>query len=155
MFGGGPVPELTRNQDIKLNSRARLRPRSGALVSRTPEIALVRSPPAKWPHHHTRCGQFVRAWHASMSEQPERETLDLIEMRRQLTALRSKYSDNLLIASLLNRFLVKVAFLVEPTDLAQEQYLRSEFERTLIRSKRSRHVRNLSKPQRRRASIDC
>jgi hypothetical protein len=70
-----------------------------------------------------------------MSEQPERETLDLIEMRRQLTALRSKYSDNLLIASLLNRFLVKVAFLVEPTDLAQEQYLRSEFERTLIKVK--------------------
>ncbi|QQO33200.1 hypothetical protein JJC00_32490 [Bradyrhizobium diazoefficiens] len=70
-----------------------------------------------------------------MREQPERETLDLIEMRRQLTALRSKHSDNLLIASLLNRFFVKVAFLVEPTDLAQEQYLRSEFEQTLIKVK--------------------
>lgn len=102
---------------------------------RTPDIALVRSTLAKSPHLHTRCGDFVTAWHASMREQPERETLDLIEMRRQLTALRSKHSDNLLIASLLNRFFVKVAFLVEPTDLAQEQYLRSEFEQTLIKVK--------------------
>jgi hypothetical protein len=54
-------------------------------------------------------------------------------MRRQLTALRSKHSDNLLIASLLNRFLVKVAFLAEPTDPSQEQYRRSEFERTLMK----------------------
>ena len=68
-----------------------------------------------------------------MREQPDHETLDLIEMRRQLTALRSKHSDNLLITSLLNRFFVKVAFLEEPTDIAQEQYLRSEFERTLIK----------------------
>ena len=68
-----------------------------------------------------------------LKKQPDHQTLDLIEMRRQLTALRSKHSDNLLIAALLNRLLVKVAFLVEPTDLAQEQYLRSEFERTLIR----------------------
>ncbi|MDA9476895.1 hypothetical protein XI03_20875 [Bradyrhizobium sp. CCBAU 65884] len=56
-------------------------------------------------------------------------------MRRQLTALRSQHSDNLAIASLLNRFLVKVAFLTEPTDLAHEQYLRSEFERTLTKVK--------------------
>ncbi|MDH2357838.1 hypothetical protein QCM80_46260 [Bradyrhizobium sp. SSUT112] len=59
-----------------------------------------------------------------MSEQPDHETLDLIEMRRQLTALRSKHSDNLLIASLLNRFFVKVAFLVKPTDLAQTSGLK-------------------------------
>jgi len=71
-----------------------------------------------------------------MREQPEREALDLIEMRRQLTALRSKHSDNLMIASVLNGLLVKVAFLVEPTDLAQEQYLRSEFERTLLKGQR-------------------
>ena len=70
-----------------------------------------------------------------MREQPERATLDLIEMRRQITALRSKHSDNLLITSLLIRFFVKVAFLVEPTDLAQEQYLRSELERTMIKVK--------------------
>ncbi|MCJ9729553.1 hypothetical protein [Bradyrhizobium sp. PRIMUS42] len=69
-----------------------------------------------------------------MSEQPDHETL-LTEMRRQLTALRSKHSDNLLIASLLNRLYVKVAFLVKPTDLAHEQYLKSEFERTLTKVK--------------------
>jgi len=68
-----------------------------------------------------------------LREHPDDETLDLIEMRRQLTALRSKHSDNLLIAALLNRFFVKVAFLVKPTDLAHEQYLRSEFERTLTK----------------------
>ena len=68
-----------------------------------------------------------------MREQPDHETLDLVEMRRQLTALRSKHSDNLLITSLLNRFFVKVAFLVKPTDLTHEQYLKSEFERTLIK----------------------
>ena len=70
-----------------------------------------------------------------LDEQTDHETLDLIEMRRQLTALRSQYSDNLQIASLLNRLIVKVAFLTKPTDLAHEQYLRSEFERTLTRIK--------------------
>jgi hypothetical protein len=70
-----------------------------------------------------------------LREQPDHETLDLIEMRRQLTALRSNHSDNLLITSLLNRFFVKVAFLLKPTDLAHEQYLKSEFERTLTKVK--------------------
>nr|WP_249812182.1 hypothetical protein [Bradyrhizobium sp. 173] len=52
-------------------------------------------------------------------------------MRRQLTVLRSQHSENLGIASLLNRFLVKIAFLSEPRDVAHVQYLRSEFARTL------------------------
>lgn len=52
-------------------------------------------------------------------------------MRRQLTALRSQHSDNLSIASLLNRFLVKVAFLSEADNLAHEQHLRAEFVKTL------------------------
>ncbi|OPY94430.1 hypothetical protein A5906_14025 [Bradyrhizobium sacchari] len=52
-------------------------------------------------------------------------------MRRQLTALRSQHLDNLAIASLLNRFLVKVAFLSEPKDQDHERYLRSEFVQTL------------------------
>ncbi|OSI34071.1 hypothetical protein [Bradyrhizobium canariense] len=70
-----------------------------------------------------------------MKEQPDHETLDLIEMRRQLTALRSQPSDNLQIATLLNRFLVKIAFVTAPTGLAHEQYLRSGFERTLTKVK--------------------
>jgi hypothetical protein len=60
-----------------------------------------------------------------------RETLDLIEMRRQLTVLRSRHSDNLLIASLLNHFIVKIAFLSEPKDPGHEQHLRSEFVQTM------------------------
>lgn len=59
-----------------------------------------------------------------MKSQSDRETVDLIEMRRQLTTLRSQYSDNLRIASLLNHFLVKIAFL-------SEQRLRSQFLETL------------------------
>ncbi|QOZ73662.1 hypothetical protein WN72_30530 [Bradyrhizobium arachidis] len=70
-----------------------------------------------------------------MTNKPDNEPLDLIEMRRQIRALRSQHSDDLRIASLLNRFLVKVAFLTEPTDLAHEEYLRSEFERTLTKVK--------------------
>lgn len=66
-----------------------------------------------------------------MKKQPDGETLDLIEMRRQLTALRSQHSEDLAIASLLNRFLVKVAFLSEPKDLDHQRYLRSEFAETL------------------------
>ncbi|WFU82974.1 hypothetical protein QA645_09620 [Bradyrhizobium sp. CIAT3101] len=64
-------------------------------------------------------------------KQSDRENIDLIEMRRQLTALRSQHSDDLLVASILNRFIVKVAFLSEPTDAKHEQLLRSEFLETL------------------------
>lgn len=66
-----------------------------------------------------------------MTNEPADNPLDLIEMRRQLTALRSQNSDNLQIASLLNRFLVKIAFLSEPRDVAHAQHVRSEFARTL------------------------
>lgn len=66
-----------------------------------------------------------------LKQQSDYGKLDLIEMRRQLTAMRSQHSDNLAIASLLNRFLVKVAFLSEPKDPEHEQYLRSEFAQTL------------------------
>jgi hypothetical protein len=67
----------------------------------------------------------------SLKSQPDHEPLDLVEMRRQLTGLRSQHSDNFRIASLLNRFLVKIAFLSEPRDVAHSQHLRSEFARTL------------------------
>lgn len=70
-----------------------------------------------------------------MKKQPDHEPLDLVEMRRQLTALRSQHSDNLGIATLLNRLLVKIAFLTEPTDLAHAEYLRSEIERTFAKVK--------------------
>ncbi|WP_247973540.1 hypothetical protein [Bradyrhizobium sp. 195] len=66
-----------------------------------------------------------------LKQQSDSGKLDLIEMRRQLTTVRSQHSDNLAIASLLNRFLVKVAFLSEPIDPKHEQHLRSEFAQTL------------------------
>lgn len=67
----------------------------------------------------------------NLKSQSDRETVDLIEMRRQLTTLRSQFSDDLRIASLLNHFLVKIAFLSEPHDAEHEQRLRSQFLETL------------------------
>ncbi|KGT73771.1 hypothetical protein MA20_41950 [Bradyrhizobium japonicum] len=66
-----------------------------------------------------------------MKRQSDSGALDLLEMRRQLTALRSRYSENLLVASLLNRFLVKIALLSEPNDDEHGQHLQSEFAQTL------------------------
>ena len=66
-----------------------------------------------------------------LSKQPNRKNIDLIEMRRQLTALRSQHSEDVLVTSILNRFIVKVAFLLEPKDPKHEQLLQSEFSETL------------------------
>jgi len=134
------VPDLTLCGDIKLNPRVRLHRGKGRLTS-----------PGHCPWYGSPSGEAVapnilgaRASFVGLlreldlKKQPDRETLDLIEMRRQLTALRSQHSDSLPIASVLNRFLVKIAFLTEPTDLAHEEYLRSEFERTLTRVKEIR-----------------
>ncbi|QHP74244.1 hypothetical protein EI171_21040 [Bradyrhizobium sp. LCT2] len=66
-----------------------------------------------------------------MKRQSDSAPLDLIEMRRQLTAMRSQHSDDLLVTSRLNRFLVKIAFLSEPKNAAHEQHLKHEFVRTL------------------------
>ncbi|WP_245473460.1 hypothetical protein [Bradyrhizobium zhanjiangense] len=130
------VPELTRHRDIKLNFRLRLQRSYGALASHGRTLPLVRvTQLAKPSRQYTRRGGFdwtvglSREFH--LKRQPDREALDLMEMRRQLTALRSQHSDNLAIASLLNRFLVKVAFLSEPKDRDHKQYLRSEFAQTL------------------------
>ncbi|MDH2357764.1 hypothetical protein QCM80_45795 [Bradyrhizobium sp. SSUT112] len=59
------------------------------------------------------------------------ETLDLIEMRRQITALRSQHSENLRITYLLNRLLIKMAYLSEPESAAHAQQLREAFARTM------------------------
>jgi hypothetical protein len=53
--------------------------------------------------------------------------LDLVEMRRTITALRSQHSDSPLLTSLLNRFFVKVAFLSEVRDARHAEVLRSKF----------------------------
>lgn len=80
-----------------------------------------------------------------MKQQSDGGKLDLIEMRRQLTVLRSQHSENLAIASLLNRFLVKVAFLSEPTDPKHEQHLQSEFAQTLKKVEAITSRRSLAK----------
>lgn len=72
-----------------------------------------------------------------------RHPIDLIEMRQQITALRSRHSENLSITQLLNKFLVKIVFLDEPESAAHAQRLREMFARTLadvdriVRSKSS------------------
>ncbi|MEH2488634.1 hypothetical protein [Bradyrhizobium sp. AZCC 2230] len=89
---------------------------------------------AKSSRQHIRRGGFVYPPHRyelHLANNPDDSRLDLVEMRRQITNLRSQHSDNLLVASRLNRFLVKIAFLSEPKDAAHEKHLRSEFERTL------------------------
>ncbi len=103
---------------------------------RPPDIALRPDPQWRTRRLERRL-RLLQATDASfiLKKQPAPETHDLIEMRRQLTALRSQYSHNHLITALLNRFLVKTALLTEPTDTAHEQYLRSEFEYTLMRVK--------------------
>jgi hypothetical protein len=86
-------------------------------------------------HHTRRVGFVLTANSASfvVTNEPDDQPLDLLEIRRQITVMRSQNSDNLLITSLLNRFLVKIAFLSEPTDFSHAQHLRSEFARTLQR----------------------
>jgi hypothetical protein len=59
------------------------------------------------------------------------ETLDLGEMRRQITALRSRYSEDLRITYLLNRLLIKIAYLREPESAAHAEQLREAFARTM------------------------
>lgn len=129
------VPDLTSHGPIKLNPRIRLRRCYVTLASSQRTLPLIRVPSgeAVAPIYSARrprlFAELSREFH--LKTQPDHETLDLIEMRRQLTALRSQHSDNLSIASLLNRFLVKVAFLSEPGNLAHEQHLRAEFVKTL------------------------
>jgi hypothetical protein len=55
---------------------------------------------------------------------PRVQPLDPIEVRRQLTALRSLHSDDRRIIRLLNRLLVKVAYLSEPKNRAHVRQLR-------------------------------
>ncbi|OSJ32172.1 hypothetical protein BSZ19_20275 [Bradyrhizobium japonicum] len=66
-----------------------------------------------------------------MTNELDDDPLDLIELRRQITALRSQHSDNLPVTAILNSFLVKIAFLSEPKDTAHARYRQSEFARML------------------------
>ena len=89
---------------------------------------------ARSSRQDTRRGGFVytpQRYELHLANKPDDDRFDLVEMRRQITNLRSQHSDNLLVTSLLNRFFVKIAFLSEPRDVAHGHYLRSELARTL------------------------
>ncbi|WP_354172047.1 MULTISPECIES: hypothetical protein [unclassified Bradyrhizobium] len=66
-----------------------------------------------------------------MKRPSKHETLDLAEMRRQITALRSRHSENLRITYPLNRLLIKIAYLSEPENAAHAEHLREAFARTM------------------------
>jgi len=59
------------------------------------------------------------------------ETLDLVEIRRQITALRSRHSENLRITHLLNKLFINIAYLSEPESAAHAKQLREAFARTM------------------------
>jgi hypothetical protein len=57
--------------------------------------------------------------------------LDLFEMRRQITALRAQHSDNARVTHLLNRLLIKIAYLTEPESATHAARLRETFAMTM------------------------
>lgn len=109
-----------------------MRRRIGALGLRTGHCP-VRVHPGEPSRHHTRRVGFVRWPRASiiLKRPSKHETLDLGEMRRQITALRSRHSENLRITYLLNRLLIKIAYLSEPESAAHAEQLREAFARTM------------------------
>ena len=50
-------------------------------------------------------------------------TLDLLEIRRQLIAMRSLHSDNRRVTIRINKLIGEIAYLREPDDRAHEKYL--------------------------------
>ena len=76
---------------------------------------------------------FVRSTEETiaMNKDSRIQPLDLIDVRRQLTALRSLHSDDRPITTLLNRLLVKIAYLSEPKNRAHERQLRQAIIRTM------------------------
>jgi hypothetical protein len=67
----------------------------------------------------------------AMNKDSRVQPLDLIEVRRQLTALRSLHSNDRRITTLLNRLLVKIAYLSEPKSRTHERQLRQATIRTM------------------------
>ncbi|MCS3765801.1 hypothetical protein [Bradyrhizobium centrosematis] len=66
-----------------------------------------------------------------MKRPSKQEALDLAEMRRQIIAVRSRHSENLRVTYLLNRLLVKIAYLTEPESPTHAEQLREAFTRTM------------------------
>lgn len=89
---------------------------------------------AKPLRHHIRRGGFVcPATRASviLKRPSKHETLNLVEMRRQIIALRTRHSDNARVTHLLNRLLIKTAYLTEAESAAQAKRLWDAFTETM------------------------
>ncbi|MDH2357634.1 hypothetical protein QCM80_45000 [Bradyrhizobium sp. SSUT112] len=80
-----------------------------------------------------------------MKRPSKHEALDLAEMRRQITALRSRHSENLRITYLLNRLLIKAADLSEPESAAHAKQLGEACARTMANIQK-RVTKNAGKP---------
>ena|ERR1700761_1727494 len=63
-------------------------------------------------------------------------SLDLIDARRRLVAMRSAHSDDQRIATLINRLMGRLAHLNEPENPAHEQHLRKIIAETIERVER-------------------
>ncbi|MET4037754.1 hypothetical protein ABIC08_008447 [Bradyrhizobium sp. RT9b] len=89
---------------------------------------------AKPSRHLIRRGGFVcPATRASviLKRPSKHKTLDLVEMRRQIIALRTRHSDNSRVTYLLNRLLIKTAYLTEAESAAQAMRLCDAFTETM------------------------
>lgn len=71
--------------------------------------------------------------------------LDLIEMRRQITALRSLHSENLKVTCLLTSLLIKIAYLTEPEDADHEQRLLKAFNKAMAEVQKTLRASSPSK----------
>jgi len=132
------IPKLTRRGIVKLNLHLRLNRGDIAIACRLRILPFPGRPLAKprvtilGASASFGCAQPREFY---LAKQSDRKNIDLIEMRRQLTALRSQHAEDVLVTSILNRFIVKVAFLLEPKDLKHAQLLQSEFSKTLEKVK--------------------
>ncbi|MGY4509033.1 hypothetical protein [Bradyrhizobium sp. USDA 3650] len=78
---------------------------------------------------------------------PSKEPLDLVEMPREISVLRSRHSENGRVTNLLNKLMIKVAHLMEPENAAHAEQLRKAYERTMAEVERA-VAHNERKPSR-------
>jgi hypothetical protein len=80
------------------------------------------------PAPHTQ-RPLTSAFH--LEKRVDQNAIDLVDMRLQLVALRSRHSENPLAARLLNALLVKISCLNEPEGAAHAQRIRDAFAKTI------------------------
>jgi hypothetical protein len=70
-------------------------------------------------------------------QRPSKKPLDLVEMRREISVLRSRYSEIDRITKLLNKLMIKLAYLKEPENAAHAEQLRMAYEWTMSEVERA------------------